>query len=228
MILAIETSDVLCSVAFWDEGKILAEYNHELPMQHATLVGYLVNNGLEFLGGKLRARKYLIDDISAVAVGIGPGSFTGLRIGLSYAQGFCFGNEIPIVGVSNHQVLAVQRIPSIRRVFTIIEARREEVYLAEHAFLEDKYPEIKTHQIVKKANLNAVIPTGSQVICNRTLKLDQAIIDQAEKRKIELISHGSYSASILAEIGLHKFGLKGSDSLTELEPMYIRPFAGVK
>ncbi len=228
MILAIETSDVLCSVAFWDEGKILAEYNHELPMQHATLVGYLVNNGLEFLGGKLRARKYSIDDISAVVVGIGPGSFTGLRIGLSYAQGFCFGNEIPIVGVSNHQVLAVQRIPSIRRVFTIIEARREEVYLAEHEFLENKYPEIKTHQIVKKADLNAVIPTGSQVICNRTLKLDQAIIDQAEKRKIELITHGSYSASILAELGLHKFGLKGSDSLSELEPMYIRPFAGVK
>lgn len=228
MILAIETSDILCSVAFKDAGKILAEYNHELPMQHATLVGYLVNTGLEFLSGKQRTQKYSIDDISAVVVAIGPGSFTGLRIGLSYAQGFCFGNEIPVVGVSNHQVLAVQRVQSKRRVFTLIEARREEVYLAEHEFLENKYPEIKTHQIVKKADLKMVIPAGSQVICNRTLKLGQVITEQLYERNMDLLTHAGYSASILAELGLHKFGLKGSDSLSEIEPMYIRPFAGVK
>jgi len=102
MILALETSDILCSVAFWDKGQKLVEYNHELARQHASLIGDLVDNGLTFLSDPVRKDSMSIDDIKLVCVAIGPGSFTGLRIGLSYAQGFCLGRGLAVCGISNH------------------------------------------------------------------------------------------------------------------------------
>ena len=116
MILAIETSATLCSVVFWEDDNILVQYNHNEPMQHARLLGQLVEKGLAELGPKA-------DSLSAVAVAIGPGSFTGLRIGLSYAQGFCFGKNLPLVGVSNHQVLACQAVAQKEIIFSIIDAQ---------------------------------------------------------------------------------------------------------
>ncbi|MEJ2542636.1 MAG: tRNA (adenosine(37)-N6)-threonylcarbamoyltransferase complex dimerization subunit type 1 TsaB [Calditrichaceae bacterium] len=131
MILGIETSDLLCSVAFVENDRILAEYNHELPRQHASLVGSLVENGGKFLTDNKLASENFMDDLKLVAVSIGPGSFTGLRIGLSYAQGLCLGKNIPIVGISNHQVLAEYCPDDSNKVFTIIDARQDEVYLGE-------------------------------------------------------------------------------------------------
>ncbi len=227
MILAIETSDLLCSVAFWDEGRTLLEYNLELPMQHAALVGLLVNDGLIFLNDDAREQKYSMDDIKLVVVSLGPGSFTGLRIGLSFAQGFCFGKELAIVGVSNHHVLAGQRLVHGGQLFTLIEARRDEVYLAEHDGAESLLTGLRKHEVVKKNALPEIIPNGGQLIFKKDLPLAHPIIDALAAKQVLITNNTRYSASLLAEIGQLKFQRDGSDNLAELEPLYIRPFAGV-
>lgn len=227
MILAIETSDILCSVAFCDEGRTLIEYNLEQPMQHAALVGKLVDNGLKFLCDNERDIKYLIEDISLVVVAIGPGSFTGLRIGLSYAQGFCFARKIPITGVSNHQVLAANRTVAVEPVITLIEARRNEVYLAEHETVAGLLTNIINHRVVDKDRLTNEIEDGSAVIFMPDLDLAESMVRTLAGEKSCAITRAKFSASILAQAGLQKYKLYGGDNLDELEPMYIRPFAGV-
>ncbi len=227
MILALETSDILCSVAFWEKGRTLVEYNLELPQQHATILGGLVEQGLQFLSAEERQKKYPVDSIESVSVAIGPGSFTGLRIGLSFAQGFCFGKNLPIAGISNHQVLAAQSIAHIGPLFTAIEARRNEVYLAEHEWVENAYYRILEHRIVPKNELEDTLPEKSQLVLPKELKIAPEILSALKEKQVLLVPERRFTAGVLAELGQKKIERDGQDVLAELEPLYIRPFAGV-
>ena len=226
MILAIETSDILCSIAFWDSGRTILEYSLELPQQHAALVGSLVEKGLAFLAAPERVKRYSREDIQLLAASTGPGSFTGLRIGLSFALGYCAAEQTAIAGISNHQILAAQRVKSINRVFTIIEARRNEVYLAEHEIVSDAYTKIREHKIAAKDDLSDIIPAGAQLICSKDLELGPERIGRMQDNDILLIDSARFSASFLAALASEKIKHEGADNPDELEPMYIRPFAG--
>ncbi len=227
MVLAIETSNLLCSVAYVKNDLILVEYNHEIPKQHASLVGSLVEKGGEFLSANKLISPNFIDDLQLVAVSIGPGSFTGLRIGLSYAQGLCMGKNIPIVGVNNHQILA-ENCPCGYKsfVFTIIDARQDQVYLGK-MIRNYTYFEIEDHRIVDKRTLADEIPENSVLIFSGVACLNEWISNDLLKRKISIINSARYSAALTAKIGWQKYQEKGADNLAELEPLYIRPFAGV-
>ena len=226
MILAIETSDILCSVAFWDNGRTILEYSLELPQQHAALVGSLVEKGLTFLSAPERVKQYSREDIRLLTASTGPGSFTGLRIGLSFALGYCAAEDTPIVGVSNHQILAAQRIKSIEPVFTMIEARRNEVYLAGHEIVSDKYTKIREHKIAAKEDLSDIIPSGAQLIASKDLVVSPELINMIKEKGILFIDSARFSASFLTMLASEKITNEGADNPAELEPMYIRSFAG--
>ncbi len=229
MILALETSDIWLSVALWDENnqKTLLEQNLGLPAQHAALLASVVKASQAFIRQTLQETVSFEQAITAVAVAIGPGSFTGLRIGLSFAQGFCFARNVPIVGISNHQVLAMQMKPCDQKMFTIIDARREEVYLAQIDFDRDNFPLIENHSIVLKEKLPEVIPAGSLVIKPEFHDLDDEVIRNLRVKGVQLHGKGLYQARLVGMLGFNKMRKFGADNLSELEPMYIRPFAGV-
>lgn len=227
MVLGIETSDLLCSVAYVSDDRILSEYNHELPRQQASLVGSLVKNAGKFLSANKLASKNFMDDVELVAVSIGPGSFTGLRIGLSYAQGLCLSLKIPLVGVTNHQVLAEYCPYGFKDIFTIIDARQDEVYLAKMS-CNKSYFEINDHRMVEKINLADEIDKNAVLICSNEMHLNKSVKNKLLEKKIQLISSAQYSAAMTAKIGWQKFKDTGADSLTNIEPLYIRSFAGVQ
>lgn len=228
MVLGIETSELLCSVAFTKNTQIMVEYNHEIPRQHASLLGILVKKGGEFLSDNNFASANFVDSLELVAVATGPGSFTGLRIGLSYAQGLCLGRHIPIIGVNNHQVLAESYPYGFKSVFTIIDARRDEVYLAEMELNDKKYFEIQSHDIVEKKDLPDVIVENSALLYNSNTDLENSIIQALLKKQISIVNSVRYSAAVVAKIGWQQYQQTGGDGLSELEPLYIRPFAGVQ
>ncbi len=229
MILAVETSDIWLSVAFWDETqrRTLYEQNVGLPAQHATLLASVVKAGEQFVRHTLQGTIEFENRIGAVAVAIGPGSFTGLRIGLSFVQGYCFANDLPIVGISNHQILALQAQPCDQKLYTLIDARREEVYLAQIDFDLDGFPQMVEHSIVSKIKLPEVIPAGSLLVKPEFHELDSEIIRNLRVKGVTLQSKGQYPARLLARLGFQKLQNSGPDDLNSIEPMYIRPFAGV-
>ena len=132
-ILAIETSGKYCSVALIHEG--LAEFSREdeVEMNHAQAIGPFVDECVK----EARHREWKID---AVAVSMGPGSYTGLRIGLSMAKGLCFSLGVPLIGVSTLKLIAVKAMfrnidwQGDEILVPMIDARRMEVYTAAYDF----------------------------------------------------------------------------------------------
>ncbi len=131
-ILNIETSTDVCSVALTSEGQVLDHRENYEGQTHATLLSQYVKEMLDYA----RSRELKLD---AVAVSIGPGSYTGLRIGLSEAKGLAFGLEVPLIGVNTLQLMTVSTMfnhfiedEGERGLLYIpmIDARRMEVYTA--------------------------------------------------------------------------------------------------
>ncbi len=121
-ILAIDTATEACSVAIWNQGEVHALF--ELcPREHTQRILPLVQQVLAESGLSL-------SQLDALAFGRGPGSFTGVRIGIGIAQGLALGAELPMLGISTLQTMAqgAWRITGAQRVLAAIDARMGEVY----------------------------------------------------------------------------------------------------
>ncbi|CAI8832862.1 tRNA (adenosine(37)-N6)-threonylcarbamoyltransferase complex dimerization subunit type 1 TsaB [Kosakonia quasisacchari] len=125
-ILAIDTATEACSVALWNDGITFAHF--ELcPREHTQRILPLVRDVLGDAELKLT-------QLDALAFGRGPGSFTGVRIGIGIAQGLALGAELPMIGVSTLATMAqgAWRKTGATRVLAAIDARMGEVYWAEY------------------------------------------------------------------------------------------------
>ncbi|MBQ4291798.1 MAG: tRNA (adenosine(37)-N6)-threonylcarbamoyltransferase complex dimerization subunit type 1 TsaB [Muribaculaceae bacterium] len=128
VILNIDTSTTVCSVALTADGLVLFHLEDTRGRNHAALLSGFVKQCLDYLAGKeLR--------LDAVAVGIGPGSYTGLRIGLSEAKGLAYALDVPLIGVSTLMTMAVsvmfsREVDETALLVPMIDARRMEVYAA--------------------------------------------------------------------------------------------------
>lgn len=126
-LLSIETSTSVCSVALSCNGGILFEKSSFEGPSHAALLGVFVEEALTCL--KSKSLK-----LDAVAVSGGPGSYTGLRIGVSMAKGLCFGYGIPLLNISTTEVMAAKAVKEQNDpqalYCAMLDARRMEVYAA--------------------------------------------------------------------------------------------------
>ena len=127
-ILYIETSTDPCSVAVSDDGTIIYEECVREPHQQTTRLAPMVRDAASF------ADSHAIP-LDAVAISMGPGSYTGLRIGASTAKGLCYGQHLPLIGVPTLKLLCVEpllhmELPEDALLCPMIDARRMEVYAA--------------------------------------------------------------------------------------------------
>ena len=133
-IILIETSTALCSVALAEDGNITAYRESSAPKAHASLTSV-------FIDEMLKERGITLADCDAICVSKGPGSYTGLRVGVSTAKGLCFGSGKPLLAVGTLDTLVAQAtaerltvIPDLigdpLHIIPMIDARRMEVYTA--------------------------------------------------------------------------------------------------
>ena len=127
-ILNIETSTSVCSVAASQDGQTIFVKEDLKGPSHAVSLGVFVDEALSFIDSHAIP-------LDAVAVSCGPGSYTGLRIGVSMAKGICYGRNIPLIGIPTLEVLSVpvllyHDLPENALLCPMIDARRMEVYAA--------------------------------------------------------------------------------------------------
>ncbi|MDB2620260.1 tRNA (adenosine(37)-N6)-threonylcarbamoyltransferase complex dimerization subunit type 1 TsaB, partial [bacterium] len=210
-ILHIETSTKNCSVSIANCGELMSlkEINTG-EYSHAEMLHPLINEAL--LESKLT-----IKEIEAIAVGKGPGSYTGLRIGVSAAKGLCFANDIPLISINSLEILAQTVNIDSGLIIPMIDARRMEVYAA-----------------IYDNNHNAVRETKAEIIDQDSFLAElqnQKVYflgDGAKKCKETILHNNAVfienvfpSAKEMATISFHKFKTKTIEDVAYFEPFYL-------
>ncbi len=227
-ILGIESATAVCAAAVVEDGSVLSECSLVEPHIHSEKMVTLVDRALNEAGLKPQA-------LDATAVSIGPGSFTGLRIGLSVAKGLAFALDKPIVSVPTLEALAakaVRRRPVEENslICCLLDARRDEVYVAgfrQEGELLEEVAAARAAHLEELANLMAgqtrIIVSGDGAEKFRKYLEGK---NSAMSGKLSFLSarESQCSASAVALLGEEKF-LRGEVAdVTSLEPLYVKDF----
>jgi len=213
-ILNIETSTKNCSVSIAQNGKLIrlkelnsGGYSHAEKL-HPFIQDCMNDVGLTF------------NQIDAIAVGKGPGSYTGLRIGVSAAKGLCFANDIPLISINSLGVLANSCQGESGVIIPLIDARRMEVY---SAIFELDYTLLRETQaeIIDESSFLPYLEKGKVYFLG----------DGAEKCK-EILVHenacfvdGKFpSAEQMSSLSFEKFQNNDFENVAYFEPFYLKDF----
>jgi tRNA threonylcarbamoyladenosine biosynthesis protein TsaB len=153
-ILCVDTSTEACSVAVLKQAvneHVIFDSFMFAPREHTTKILPTVESILTEAG-------LSVNDLDIIAYGRGPGSFTGVRIGISIAQGLAFGIEKPMVGVSTLQAMAQQahKTNQVSDVYAAIDARMGEVYFAHYQLVDDLMTLVEEEIVIKPGDLLAL------------------------------------------------------------------------
>lgn len=161
-ILAIETSEKLCSAAIMLTENDFIEFNIQRKNIHSEKL-------MEMISTLFRESGIELNNIAHIAVSIGPGSFTGLRIGLSVAKGLAFGKDLPIVPVPNFDALALQISDylELNSEFIIVNrANMTELYMGKYSVSENYYEVLENVKLISKADFKNSIQTNEILFGN--------------------------------------------------------------
>lgn len=217
IILHIETSTNVCSVALSDQEKCIFTVSDAQGQNHAALLSSFIEKALE----KLRAENKKPD---AVAVSSGPGSYTGLRIGVSTAKGLCYALDIPLIAVNTLQVMTKAAIDASSEkdiwFCPMIDARRMEVYAAVYNSkwneLRKTQPDIideSSYQDLLKEHKVAFFGNGSGK-CKDSITSDNAVFLE----NIVPLAENMISFAVAA------FEKKDFVDVAYFEPFYLKEF----
>ncbi|OGC90390.1 MAG: tRNA (adenosine(37)-N6)-threonylcarbamoyltransferase complex dimerization subunit type 1 TsaB [candidate division Zixibacteria bacterium RBG_16_53_22] len=157
MILGIDSSDDYLSVGLSSEGRIIFSRSSLPQAQGKTMLHTFILSVLSQAGHK-------ISDLEGVAVAIGPGSFTGLRVGLAAAKGICWATKLPLAGVSSLMAIAHCANIAAKEVVAVKDARREEFYFGGFTRLDRGYGQIIPDSIGSAGDIFALADKGYALI----------------------------------------------------------------
>lgn len=212
-ILNIETATKNCSVSLAKEGKtILCKEIAEEGYSHAERLHVFIEDLVQEAGIHFK-------DIQAIAVSQGPGSYTGLRIGVSAAKGLCYALNVPLIAVDTLQVLASQVQVEDGLIIPMIDARRMEVY---SAIFNVKFEKIRETQaeVINENSFETISETVYFVgDCADKCK---SVITKSNFIFLEEIKYPS--ATAMSILSFSKFQNKDFEDLAYFEPYYLKDF----
>ena len=217
-VLGIDTSTSCGSVGLIDDESIISEYLLNIPVTHSErLLG-----AIELI---LKEARFAIGDLDGWALSLGPGSFTGLRIGVSTVKGLAFATQKPVAGVSTLDVLAHQISPTPYLICPILDARKGEVYTAFYRYEEGNdlkrqsaYQAIKPEELIKKIQERTIFIGDGVRIYGEYLRNSLASLAISPPPPLNL-PHGS----VVAKLGLEILRKGECLDLATFTPLYVRP-----
>ncbi len=213
MRLALDTSQRSGSIALADAQKLLYSAYFDLRITHSETLMPQIDHALKICG-------LSPEDLSEIYVCIGPGSFTGLRIGLATAKGIAFALKIPVITGDSLQLTALPCLISGRKILSVIDARMKEVYAAlyDHQLNEIVPPQVITPSELAKWDLSDSIVIGSGTeLLKPILEQSGLALDFAPGYYQVPKAEGLFDLALISPPDIYY-----KDELAELEPLYLR------
>ncbi len=216
MQLAIDTSTDTASLAIVQDSEVLAELTWRCGQNHTTQL-------LPHLAHLLNQIKLSLQSTTGIIVARGPGSFNGLRVGISTAKGLAFSLGIPIVGISSLEVEAYQHAETGLPICPIFNAGRGEIATAIYQAKHNEWRQLIAEHITTIEALCSQITTKT-IFCGEFIPFIATQLTKQLKQKavIPPPAAGLRRASFLAELGLKRLKAGDYDNLTTLQPLYLR------
>ena len=222
-ILCIESSTEVCSVVIAENDRVLALREDKSGLNHSKMLTV-------FIDELMREKKLDASDFAAVAVSQGPGSYTGLRIGVSAAKGFCFGAGIPLIAISSLQAMAQHVVAystqngfelSDNDVFVpMIDARRMEVYTASFSHKAETLSDVEA-LIVDEHAFSEELKNKRLFFFGNGAEKCKGVIEHPNAIFIDTIYT---SAAHMAALAKQKFNNNDFVDLAYFEPFYLKNF----
>lgn len=226
-LILIETAASMLSTAIVEDGRIICSLESEEPRSQAAMTAPFVKQMLDQAG--LSAR-----DCDAVCVSKGPGSYTGLRVGVSTAKGIAFGAGIPLIGIGTLDILVQQGITAAQTILApqgaregsfeyivpLIDARRMEVYTAVYDGTGKRLTEVAPRIIDSQSFASEIGPSATVLF----------IGDAADKCREPLAREGAHflqtfpKASAMAPLATAAYEKKQFEDVAYFEPFYLKDF----
>jgi tRNA threonylcarbamoyladenosine biosynthesis protein TsaB len=215
-ILGIDTATPFLALGVVEEDKVLSELRFNAGQTHAQIL-------IPSIDRVLKEAYLKLEELDGIAISIGPGSFTGLRIGLATAKGLCFASEKPLISVPTLDGLVYFQRSSSYPLVPILDAKKNEVYSAVYDSRDGRIKRVSDYWVTSIEKLVAKIPQeviflglGLEVFKENLSKL-------CGERAHFLEGEGNLpSGTAIAFLGLEKFKLSEFEDLDKLEPLYLR------
>ncbi|GAB4040508.1 tRNA (adenosine(37)-N6)-threonylcarbamoyltransferase complex dimerization subunit type 1 TsaB [Spirosoma jeollabukense] len=218
LILSLDTSTTVCSVALHKDGVLLGCHELYTERTSAAMLTTLISNVVQQTGHEL-------SQLDAVAVAKGPGSYTGLRIGVSTAKGLCFALDKPLLAINTLAALAAQvgsYFPADSVLCPMIDARRMEVYCALYT---TEGEEIKPTwaQIIDDSSFNEWLTQSPVVFFGDGAAKCRALLGKQANAIFPNVNVVP-SARTVGQLATHSFSESRFENLATFEPFYLKDF----
>jgi len=218
-ILAVDTATESCSVAIVDSGNPVVELTHSHGLTHTRRLMPMIDRVLDDCG-------LSIDDMEGLAVTLGPGSFTGLRIGLSTVKGLAFADSKPVAGVNALDVLARQFPFAGCRICAMIDARKNEVYAAEYQWCQSGPVTLRKARAATPETVlaeMAALHTPCLYVGNGARRYkDRIAAIQGRHARFCPDGQSVIRAAVIGIMAQEVFDARRDIPLSDLTPLYIR------
>jgi tRNA threonylcarbamoyladenosine biosynthesis protein TsaB len=218
VILNIETSTTNCSVSLSKEGEtLLLKEDYSSSYSHAERLHV-------FIEEILNEANYQRSQIDAVAVSKGPGSYTGLRIGVSAAKGLCYALDVPLIAISTLEALAHQVTEKNGVIISLLDARRMEVY---SAVFDTNYTGIRgiQAQIIEESSFISYLDKGPVYFIGNGVEKTKPVVQHPNAIFID----GKLpSANEMGALAFEKYKKNDIEDVAYFEPFYLKDFVALK
>ena len=219
-ILSIETSTSICSVAIHEQGELLALAEIMEPGAHAEKLVSLVDAALK------QANLRLVD-LAAVAVSQGPGSYTGLRIGVSTAKGIAYALDSPLIGINTLQAMAAsQQLAEGEYVVAVLDARRKEVYTQTFGDSLQKLSPIEA-VVLEEGVFGSVLEKGKVYFVGDGVEKVKEEVQHVNAQFVENWE-SSLSAKNMGVLASEKHARQEWEDLAYFVPNYLKEFKALQ